>query len=134
MILVDSSVWIDYFNNQTNKETEFLFETLRTDTICLGDLILAEVLQGFRNDRAYRQAKELLIPLPIYQLMTPELALTSAENYRSLRKKGVTVRKSVDVWIATFCIENRISLLFSDKDYLPFVKHLGLQSPMLANT
>ncbi|MEE8056446.1 MAG: VapC toxin family PIN domain ribonuclease, partial [Pseudomonadales bacterium] len=99
-----------------------------------GDLILAEVLQGFRNDRAYRQAKELLIPLPIYQLMTPELALTSAENYRSLRKKGVTVRKSVDVWIATFCIENRISLLFSDKDYLPFVKHLGLQSPMLANT
>ena len=134
MILVDSSVWIDYFNNQINRETEFLFDVLRTDTICLGDLILTEVLQGFRSDHAYRRARELLMPLPIYQLVTPELALTSSENYRMLRKKGITVSKSVDIWIATFCIEKGIQLLFSDKDFLPFVEHLGLKIPTITDT
>ncbi|MDP6969843.1 MAG: PIN domain nuclease [Gammaproteobacteria bacterium] len=133
MILVDSSVWIDFFNSRENKETEFLYDALLTDTICLGDLILAEVLQGFRDDKTHRQAKELLMPLPIYQLMTPELALISADNYRSLRKRGVTVRKSVDVWIATFCIENGVQLLYSDKDFLPFSKYLGLHSPIIAD-
>ena len=129
MIFVDSSVWIDYFNGVESKETDFLNEAFSTDSICLGDIVLAEVLQGFRIDRDFSAARDLLVALPIYQVMSPELAITSAANYRRLRKRGVTVRKSVDVWIATFCIENSLPLLFSDRDYRPFVKHLKLKSP-----
>jgi predicted nucleic acid-binding protein len=129
MILVDSSVWIDYFNGVETTETALLDEFLSTDAICIGDIILAEVLQGFRSDRDYKLAKEILTELPIYQIVTPELALVGADNYRKLRKKGVTIRKSVDNWIATFCIENRIPLLFSDKDFNPYVEHLGLRKP-----
>jgi len=129
MILVDSSVWIDYFNGTDTAETTLLDEYLTTDTICIGDIILAEVLQGFRSDKDYRLARELLLELPIFQIMTPELALVSVDNYRKLRKKGITVRKSVDNWIATFCIENKISLLFSDKDFNPYLDHLGLRKP-----
>ena len=129
MILVDSSVWIDFFNGRETTETNLLDESLSTDTICIGDIILAEVLQGFRNDKDYRLAKELLLELPIFQIMTPELALLGADNYRALRRKGVTVRKSVDNWIATFCIENQLPLLFSDKDFNPFVEHLNLRKP-----
>jgi len=129
MILVDSSVWIDFFNGRETIETNLLDETLTTDTICIGDIILAEVLQGFRSDKDYRVARELLLELPIFQIMTPELALVGTNNYRALRKKGITVRKSVDNWIATFCIENQLPLLFSDKDFNPFVRHLNLRKP-----
>lgn len=128
MILVDSSVWIDYFNGRDTDETRFLDEALSTDTICIGDIILAEVLQGFRSDKDYRLAREILLELPLYQIMTPELALIGADNYRHLRKKGFTIRKSVDHWIATFCIENKLPLLFSDKDFQPFVEMLGLKT------
>lgn len=129
MILVDSSVWIDFFNGRETSETNLLDETLTTDSICIGDIILAEVLQGFRSDKDYRTAKELMLELPIYQIITPELALIGVENYRKLRKKGITVRKSVDNWIATFCIENQLPLLFSDKDFGPFVDYLRLRTP-----
>lgn len=130
MILVDSSVWIDYFNARDSAETNFLHNALLSDVICLGDIVLAEVLQGFRSDRDYRNARDLLIALPIYQMLNPDLALIGTENYRRLRKRGVTVRKSVDVWIATFCIENKIPLLFSDRDFLPFVRDLKLMTPV----
>ena len=129
MILVDSSVWIDYFNGAETKETKLLDKFLTTDAICIGDIILAEVLQGFRSDKDYKLAKEMLLDLPVYQVMSPELAIDSADNYRKLRKKGITVRKSVDNWIATFCIQNRIPLLFSDKDFNPYVEYLGLRKP-----
>jgi predicted nucleic acid-binding protein len=129
MILVDSSVWIDYFNDRDTDETIFLDGALCTDAICIGDIILAEVLQGFRSDKDYRLAREILLELPLYQIMTPELALVGADNYRRLRKKGFTVRKSVDNWIATFCIENKLPLLFSDKDFVPYVEFLGLKKP-----
>jgi predicted nucleic acid-binding protein len=129
MILVDSSVWIDYFIGAETKETKALDKFLTTDTICIGDIILAEVLQGFRSDKDYKLAKEMLLDLPVYQVMSPELAIDSADNYRKLRKKGITVRKSVDNWIATFCIQNRIPLLFSDKDFNPYVEYLGLRKP-----
>jgi predicted nucleic acid-binding protein len=129
MILVDSSVWIDYFNWRDTSETTFLDGALSTDAICIGDIILAEVLQGFRSDKEYRLAREILLELPLYQIMTPELALVGADNYRHLRKKGLTVRKSVDNWIATFCIENQLPLLFSDKDFIPYVEFLGLKKP-----
>ena len=129
MILVDSSVWIDYFNGRNTDETIFLDGALSTDTICIGVIISAEVLQGFRSDKEYRLAREILLELPLYQIMTPELALVGADNYRRLRKKGITVRKSVDNWIATFCIENNLPLLFSDKDFIPYVEFLGLKTP-----
>jgi hypothetical protein len=129
MILVDSSVWIGYFNGTETTETALLDEYLTTDRICIGDMILAEVLQGFRSDNDYKLARELLFELSIYQIMTPELALTAADNYRKLRKRGITVRKSVDNWIATFCIESKMSLLFSDKDFKPYVDFLGLRKP-----
>lgn len=129
MILVDSSVWIDYFNGVEATETKLLDEFLTTDTICIGDIILAEVLQGFRNDKDYKLAKDMLLELPIYQIVTPELAIVCADNYRKLRKKGITVRRSVDNWIAIFCIQNKIPLLFSDKDFNAYVEHLGLRKP-----
>jgi predicted nucleic acid-binding protein len=129
VILVGSSVWIDYFNGRDTDETTFLDGALSTDTICVGDMILAEVLQGFRKDKEYRLAREILLELPLYQIMTPELALVGADNYRCLRKKGFTVRKYVDNWIATFCIENKLPLLFSDKDFIPYVEFLGLKKP-----
>ncbi|MGV0036377.1 MAG: PIN domain nuclease [Candidatus Azotimanducaceae bacterium WSBS_2022_MAG_OTU7] len=130
MILVDSSVWIDYFNGQKSTETDLLDELLASDAVCLGDIILSEVLQGFRSDTEYRQTRNLLGALPVYQMLNPELALKGADNYRKLRKKGVTIRKTVDVWIATYCIENKIPLLFSDRDFIPFVRHLKLASPI----
>ena len=129
MILVDSSVWIDYFNGAETNETALLDEFLSTDTICVGDIILCEVLQGFRSDKDYKLAREMLTGLPIYQIMTPELALIGADHFRKLRKKGITIRKSVDNWIATFCIQTQIPLLFSDKDFNPYIEHLGLRKP-----
>ena len=129
MILVDSSVWIDYFNGVETTESTLLDEFLSTDTICIGDIILAEVLQGFKSDRDYKLAKEMLTELTIYRIMSPELALVGADNYRKLRKRGITIRRSVDNWIATFCIQNQIPLLFSDRDFTPYVKHLGLRKP-----
>ena len=129
MILVDSSVWIDFFNGTETTETSLLESYLTTDTICIGDIILAEVLQGFKLDKDFKLAKELLIELPVYSIMTPDLALAAAENYRRLRKRGITVRKSVGTWIATFCIQNRVPFLFTDRDFEPFVKHLGLRKP-----
>lgn len=128
MILVDSSVWIDYFNGVDSTETNRLDETLGLEEVAIGDLILTEVLQGFRNDKDYKTAKEILTSLNIYEMLGVELALKSANNFRKLRKQGITVRKTADVIIATYSIENKIPLLFSDKDFLPFVKHLRLRS------
>ncbi len=130
MILVDSSVWIDFFNGVENPETDKLDQTLGYEEVTIGDLILTEVLQGFRNDKDYKIAKDLLTSLNIYNLLGPDLAIKSANNFRSLRKKGLTIRKTVDVIIATYCIENKIPLLFTDKDFLPFVEHLRLQSAL----
>ena len=128
MILVDSSVWIDYFNGVDNTETNKLDETLGLEEVAIGDLILTEVLQGFRNDKDYKTAKEILTSLNIYEMLGVELALKSANNFRKLRKQGITIRKTVDVIIATYSIENKLPLLFSDKDFLPFVKYLRLRS------
>lgn len=127
MILVDSSVWVDYFNGKATRETDFLDALLGTEPVAIGDLILAEVLQGFRSDADYRAARELLASLTTYDLLGTALAIKTADNYRALRKRGITVRKTVDAIIATFCIERRIPLLYSDRDFDPFVKHLGLK-------
>ena len=124
--MVDSSVWIDYFKGTINKQTDFLNSALGTQSLCIGDLILTEVLQGFRLDKDYRQARDLLSELTIYEILGVKTAQQSANNFRSLRKRGITVRKTADVIIATFCIEQKLPLLFTDKDFKPFVDHLGL--------
>lgn len=126
MILVDSSVWICYFNGKINPQTDWLDSVLGKEIIIVGDLILAEVLQGFKNDRDFNKAKELLSYFQFKEMLGQELAIKNAENYRLLRKKGVTVRKTVDVMIGTFCIHNNISLLHDDRDFDPPVKHLKL--------
>ena len=128
MIMVDSSVWIDYFNGQVSPEVVCLDNTLGIKPVVIGDNILTEVLQGFRGDKEYKKAKYLLTALPVLQLSDEFLAVKSAENYRLLRKQGITVRKTIDTIIATYCIEQNIPLLFSDKDFLPFVKLLSLES------
>lgn len=130
MILVDSSVWIDYFNGNENPHTNFLDKILGFEPVGLGDLMLAEVLQGFRSDKDYRVAKKLLLDFPIYEILGEKRAIKAAENFRALRKKGITVRKTTDTLIATFCIEQNYPLLFTDRDFQPFVRHLGLRTAL----
>lgn len=126
MIMVDSSVWIDYFNGVDNKQTTMLDNILGEKPVAVGDLIMTEVLQGFREDKDYKTAKSLFEDLVIFDLVGKDMAIKSAENFRALRKRGITIRKPTDVIIASFCIERNIPLLFSDKDFKPFVKHVGL--------
>jgi predicted nucleic acid-binding protein len=130
VILVDSSVWIDYFNGEEGIHTEYLDKQIGVEPIAIGDLMLTEVLQGFRKDRDFRRARSLLLGLSVLQIVDKDLAIKAAENYRTLRAKGITARKTVDTWIATFCIEHGHSLLFSDRDFGPFVKHLALKSAL----
>ncbi len=127
MILVDSSVWIDFFNGIVCPETDKLDEILGLEEVVIGDLILAEVLQGFRKDSDYKTAKNILTSLTVHDLLGTQMAIKSADNYRKLRKKGFTIRKTADVIIATYCIDNKIPLLFTDKDFKPFVDHLRLK-------
>ena len=128
MILVDSSVWIDYFNGTSNPQTTILDSLLGVEPIAIGDVILTEILQGFRNDTDFKTAKGVLLNLTIFEMLGQKNAIVAAENYRTLRKKGITVRKTIDCMISTFCIENNHALLFNDRDYQPFVEHLGLKT------
>lgn len=127
MILVDSSVWIDYFNGVPTQETIRLDGLLGQDVAAIGDLILVEVLQGFRSDSDFKAAKRSLSKLPSFDLLGQERAERVAMRYRKLRKNGVTIRKTVDIIIASFCIDEGFPLLFSDRDFLPMVKYLGLK-------
>ena len=101
---------------------------LGNQEILLGDLILTEILQGFLEDRLYREAQNMLESFPVVPMLGMQFAIKSAANYRTLRKRGVTVRKTIDVMIGTYCIEKHIPLLYSDRDFDPMVRHLGLQS------
>lgn len=130
MILVDSSVWVDFFNGTSTPESDFLDALLGKEPVAIGDLILAEVLQGFRRDADFEAARGMLAQLTTYDLLGSALAVKTAENHRALRKRGATVRKTVDAVIATFCIERRMPLLYSDRDFDPFVKHLKLRSAL----
>ena len=128
MVLVDSSVWIDFFNGVDSGGANLLDSLLKNETVIIGDLILAEVLQGFRSDRDYRLARRLLTSLDVRDLLGREMAVRVADNYRKLRKSGYTVRKTVDLVIATYCIEHTIPLLHSDRDFEPLSEFLGLVS------
>lgn len=130
MILVDSSVWIDYFRGTATPQAEKLDSLLGVEPVATGDLILAEVLQGFSSERDFNQTKKLMTSLVIVDLGGLELAIQAARNFRTLRALGVTVRKTIDTVIATRCIESGLALLYSDSDFDPFVEHLGLRSAL----
>lgn len=128
MILVDSSVWIDYFNGKRSWQTDLLDHMLSNVPIIMGDLILTEVLQGFKSDKDYETAKNYLGELPFQQMGGYTVAIQSAQNYRKLRKAGVTVRKTIDIIIATFCIIEGLTLLHDDRDFDPIASHFPLKA------
>lgn len=128
MILVDSSVWIDYFRGTVTAQTEKLDSLLGQQPLAIGDLILAEVLQGFDNQREFNDARRMLTSLTVVELGGQKVAIQAARNSRTLRQRGVTVRKTIDTAIATRCIEDGHELLHNDRDFDPFVKYLGLRA------
>jgi predicted nucleic acid-binding protein len=132
VILVDSSVWIDYFRGVVTAETDRLDHLLGEEEIAVADLVLTEVLQGFASDADFKSALALFDTVTLVQTGGRDLAIEAARNFRRLRAKGVTVRKTVDTLIATCCLQAGLPLLFSDRDFDPFVEHLGLRSGMLS--
>jgi len=127
VILVDSSVWIDYFRGNATAETDKLDSLLGAEPLAIGDLILTEVLQGFCSDKDFNEASMLLTTLVVVELGGRDIAIQAAKNYRALRALGITVRKTIDTVIATRCIEGGFALLYSDRDFDPFVTYLGLR-------
>ncbi|MFH5833934.1 PIN domain nuclease [Halalkalibaculum sp. DA3122] len=127
MILVDTSVWIDYFNGVENKQTESLDRILSEQSVLLGDIILTEILQGFDSDKEFRLAKQALDPLDCIHLGGKSLAIKAASNFRFLRSKGVTIRKTVDMLIGSWCIDHEVELLHNDKDFDQIATQLPLQ-------
>jgi predicted nucleic acid-binding protein len=127
MWIVDSSVWIDYFGGKVTPQTDLLHGALGWQAIGLGDIILCEVLQGYRRQQDFDAARRALLQFPVYSIGGTEIALKSAESYRTLRRQGITVRKTIDCLIAAFVIERGFTLLHSDRDFDPFEKHLGLR-------
>jgi predicted nucleic acid-binding protein len=126
MILVDSSVWIDFFNGLETQQTDALNDLLGREPVLIGDLILTEVLQGFRRDADYRKARTLLDTLELRVLGGKAIALAAADNYRRLRRRGVTPRKTIDMIIATYCVAHGLQLLHADRDFEVLEKELGL--------
>ena len=130
MIIIDSSVWIDWFKGRLTRQTDFMNDHTTRLSMATVDLVVAEVLQGYKNDRDFWGAKQEMLSVPVYDLGGEEAAIQSAIYYRQLRKKGLTVRGTIDVLIATFCIEHQCALLYSDRDFDIMVKHLGLKSAL----
>ena len=126
MVLVDSSVWIDYFRGVHTPQTDKLDGLLGVQPLAIGDLILAEVLQGFDSDRDFDRGLELLRTFAVVDIAGEDVAVHAARNFRALRALGITVRKTIDTLIATRCIMGGYELLYSDRDFDPFVQHLGL--------
>ena len=126
MILVDSSVWVDYFRGRISPQTDRLDLLLGREPLAIGDLILAEVLQGFDSDGDFKAAQRLLTSLLVVEMGGREIAIQAAKNYRVLRRRGVTILKTIDTIIATRCIESGYDLLHSDRDFDPFATYLGL--------
>jgi predicted nucleic acid-binding protein len=132
MTLVDSSVWIDNFRGVASSETDRLDALMGTQALLTGELIVVEVLQGFSAESEFNTARQLMTTrLSVVSLVGPDNAVQAARNYRALRAQGVTIRKTIDTLIATYCIENGVSLLFSDRAFNPFVDYLGLRSALL---
>lgn len=128
MTLVDSSVWIDYFRGAATPQSDRLDVLLGTEPLAVGDLMLVEILQGFGSDRDFERAHQLLLALTVIDIAGQDIAVQAARHFRTLRGRGVTVRKTIDTLIATRCIVDGYALLYSDRDFDPFVQHLGLIS------
>ena len=126
MIVVDSSVWIDFLNGHSASHVSVLRAALGRDEIIVGDLMLCEVLQGLDSERAARQVESVLRRFEVVPMAGEAIAVAAARNFRALRRRGVTVRKTIDLLIGTWCIENRQPLLHNDSDFRPMSKHLGL--------
>lgn len=126
MIVVDSSVWIDFLNGRDVPHVRRLRTILGIEEVALGDLMLCEVLQGLKDERAARSVEALLRRFDIVPMGGADIAVAAARNFRTLRRRGVTVRTTIDLLIGTWCIENRMALLHNDNDFRPMAKHLGL--------
>ena len=127
MIVVDSSVWIDFLNGRNATSCPSDWSTvLGADEVIVGDLMLCEVLQGLDSERAAQEVEALLRRFEIVPMAGDALAVAAARNFRSLRRRGITVRKTIDLLIGTWCIENRMPLLHNDSDFRPMARHLGL--------
>ncbi|HUB98178.1 MAG TPA: PIN domain nuclease [Stellaceae bacterium] len=127
MIVVDSSVWIDHFNRKVTRQVGLLRSIVGQAPILVGDLILCEVLQGARNDHDARRLANGLKAFETTSMLNPEIAVRAASNYRRLRGIGLTVRKTIDLIIGTFCIERTHTLLHDDRDFDGMAQHLGLR-------
>jgi predicted nucleic acid-binding protein len=127
MVIVDTTVWIDYLGGAANPETAWLDHALGRERLGLTDLILCEVLQGIRDEANFHRVRDDLMKFQVFTAGGPDLAIASAQNYRTLRRRGFTVRKTIDCWIATFCLLSGHKLLHRDRDFDTFEKVLGLQ-------
>lgn len=127
MIVVDTSVWIDYFNGIDSRQTALLDKLLGERPLVLGDLILTELMQGFGTEAEAHQVLELLEPLDFVAMVGRDVALESARNFRRLRRRGATVRKAMDMLIGTYCLMNDCELLHADRDFTAMEQHLGLR-------
>lgn len=128
MVVADSSVWIDYLGGRASRETQLLDDLLTREFVLTGDLILAEVLQGIRDDAQFRATLRAMNRLPFSDMLGREIAVLTARNHRKLRKRGVTVRKTIDLIIASFCAHNGHQLLHSDRDFDKMAPHMGLRT------
>ena len=126
MVIVDTTVWVDYFRGEANPETDWLDTELDRQRLGLTDIILCEVLQGVRDDAAAKKLEATLLTLEVFETGSVALAREAAHNYRTLRRRGHTVRKTIDCLIATFCLRGQHSLLHRDRDFDPFEKFLEL--------
>lgn len=127
MVIVDTTVWVDYLNGVASPQTEWLDRELDRQRLGLTDLILSEVLQGVHDERAAAEARRELLKFEVFTTGGVALAVAAARNYRALRARGRTVRRTIDCWIATYCLLNHHSLLHNDSDFDPFEAFLGLQ-------
>jgi predicted nucleic acid-binding protein len=126
LIVVDSSVWIDFLNGRNAPHVRRLRELFGANELIVGDLMLCEVLQGLDTERAALEVEALLRRFKIVPMAGDAIAVGAARNFRSLRRRGITIRKTIDLLIGTWCIENAVPLLHNDSDFHPMARHLGL--------
>ena len=126
VIVVDSSVWIDFLRGRNSRQVRHLLASLGSEEIIVGDLMLCEILQGLESEREALEVETLLRNFEIVSMAGEAIAIEAARNYRSLRRRGITIRKTIDLLIGTWCIETRRPLLHNDSDFHPMARHLGL--------
>lgn len=127
MILADASVWIDHLRDADTPEVAALRKLTANGLLAVGDLTIHEVLRGIRDDLRFARVRRDLLALPVFWMVSPDVAIRAAQHYRRLQGMGITVRSAIDCIIATYCIEGGHSLLHSDRDFDPFEEHLGLR-------